>query len=295
MTAAAPSPAAPEGADAFGDAAASLATARGLLFVPGTRPDRFARAAASGAEMVVIDLEDAVAPEEKDAARAHAADWLARGHRAVVRINAPGTRWFDDDLALVAEHEGCPVMVPKAEDGARLAEIAARTRGRSPLLALVETAAGVERAGEVCAAAGVVRAAFGNVDLAAQLGVAHDDHTALLYARSRLVSASVAAGLGPPLDGVTTALGDPAALAADVAHARRLGFTGKLCVHPAQLAAVSAGFAVSEGELSWARAVLAAGDAVTTVDGQMVDKPVLARARAVLARARVDDAARERA
>ncbi|GAQ64223.1 HpcH/HpaI aldolase/citrate lyase family protein [Streptomyces scabiei] len=259
-------------------------SARSLLFVPGHRPDRFDKAASSGADVVIIDLEDAVAAEEKDRARANAAAWLALGNRAIVRINAPGTPWSEADLRVAADH-GCPVMVPKSEDPAVLADLAARTAGRCDLVPLVETALGVERAREVCAAPGVARAAFGNVDLAAQLGIAQDDHTALAYARSRLVVASAAAGISPPVDGVTTAVRDMDTLSADIAHARRLGFTGKLCVHPCQLLRVAEGFAPSAEEVRWARAVLGAGDSVTTVDGQMVDKPVLERARRVLAQA----------
>ncbi|MDH6622620.1 citrate lyase subunit beta/citryl-CoA lyase [Streptomyces sp. LBL] len=267
-----------------------IATARSLLFVPGDRPDRFDKAVASGADLIIIDLEDAVAAADKDHARDNAAAWLARGNQAIVRINPPSAPWSEADLGVAADH-GCPVMVPKAEDPAVLAELAARTAGRCALIPLIETALGVERVHEVCAAPGITRAAFGNVDLAAQLGVAHDDHAALAYARSRLVVALAAAGICPPIDGVTTAIRDAGALGADVAHARRLGFTGKLCVHPAQVQAVAAGFAPSDTEVRWARAVLDAGSSVTTLDGQMVDKPVLERARRVLAQARERPAA----
>ncbi|MFF1357362.1 HpcH/HpaI aldolase/citrate lyase family protein [Streptomyces sp. NPDC058297] len=255
---------------------ARIAAARTLLFVPGHRPDRFEKAAGAGADAVIIDLEDAVAPDAKDAGRRHAADWLARGRDAVVRINAPGTSWWDADLDLVTAF-GCPVMLPKAEDPeviARIAEVCA-------VIPLVETAAGTERALDVCCAPGVVRAAFGSVDLATELGVRHDDTLALAYARSRLVMACAAAGVAPPLDGVTTALDDDA-LAQDLQHARRLGFGGKLCIHPKQLPAVTAGFAPTDEELAWARKVLAAGDAVSAVDGVMVDRPVQERARRLL-------------
>jgi citrate lyase subunit beta / citryl-CoA lyase len=255
-----------------------ISAARSLLFVPGHRPDRFDKAAGSGADLVVIDLEDAVAAEDKERARRAAAGWPGLGARTVVRVNAPGTPWFEADLRMAAGH-GCPVMVPKAEDPAVLARIAVGCA----LIPLIETALGAERAYDVCSAPGVVRAAFGNVDLAAQLGIAHDDTLALAHARSRLVLASAAAGISPPVDGVTTAVRDLEAVAADTAHARRLGFSGKLCVHPAQIAPVMAGFAPTEGELRWARAVLGAGESVTTVDGHMVDKPVLDRARRILA------------
>ncbi|CDR13716.1 HpcH/HpaI aldolase/citrate lyase family protein [Streptomyces iranensis] len=262
-----------------------IAIARSLLFVPGDRPDRFDKAAASGADLVIVDLEDAVAAPDKDRARDNAADWLAHGNHAIVRINPPGTTWAETDLRMAAEH-GSPVMVPKAEDPVALAGLAARVAGRCALVPLIETALGLEHAHAVCATPGVIRAAFGNIDLAAQLGVAPDDHTALTFARSRLVLASAAAGIAPPVDGVTTAVRDAEALRTDTAHARRLGFTGKLCVHPAQPGLVAEGFAPSAEELRWARAVLDAGDSVTTVDGQMVDKPVLERARRTLDRAR---------
>ncbi|GGI98975.1 HpcH/HpaI aldolase/citrate lyase family protein [Streptomyces brasiliensis] len=257
-----------------------IESACSLLFVPGDRPDRFAKAADSGADLIIIDLEDAVAELDKPCARENAAEWLAQGHGALIRINPPGTPESDADAEMAARY-AAPVMVPKSEDSAVLADLVRRTAGRSPLIPLVETAAGVERAMDVCAAAGAVRAALGNVDLARQLGVAHDDHLALAYARSKVVSAAAAAGMCPPVDGVTTGIRDLEALTADIALARRLGFTGKLCIHPFQIAPVAAHFAPSENEQMWARSVLAAGDSVTLVDGHMVDKPVLERARRI--------------
>jgi citrate lyase subunit beta/citryl-CoA lyase len=260
----------------------TIANARSMLFVPGHRPGRFDKAASSGSDLVIIDLEDAVATEDKEHARVNANEWLAGGNDAILRINAPGTPWFVDDL-MTAVHHGCPIMVPKAEDAAVLTGIADRTDGKCPLIPLIETAVGVERAAEICATAGTVRAAFGNVDLAAQLGVSHDDHLALQYARSRLVSASTAAELCPPVDGVTISLRDPDALSTDVTHARRLGFTGKLCIHPVQIRAVAVGFAPTETELRWAHNVLTAADRLTVIDGQMVDRPILKRAQRILA------------
>ena len=244
-----------------------------FLFVPGDRPDRFGKAAAAGADAVILDLEDAVAPAAKDSARAAAGAWLERND-AMVRINPPGTPWFEADAALVAAR-GVPVVVPKAENPGVLA-------GFREVVALVETARGVERAGELAAVASVSRLAFGHVDLAAELGVAPEDPEPFVYARSRLVIASAAAGLAPPVDGVTTDVRDDARLEADVRYARRLGFGGKLCVHPRQVAPVRAGFAPTEAERDWARRVVTAGAAVSLVDGRMVDKPVLARARHIL-------------
>ena len=244
-----------------------------FLFVPGDRPDRFGKAVASGADVVILDLEDAVAPGDKDSARAHVETWL-QDNEAVVRINAPGTPWFAADADLVTSR-GVPVVVPNAEAPEVLA-------GFREVVALVETARGVERAGELAAVPSVTRLAFGSVDLAAELGVAPEDREPFAYARSRLVFASAAAGLAPPVDGVTTDLRDDEALEADVRYARRMGFGGKLCVHPRQIAPVRAGFAPTAAEREWARSVLTAGESASTVDGRMVDKPVLDRARRIL-------------
>ncbi|WP_406422762.1 CoA ester lyase [Streptomyces sp. NBC_00873] len=260
----------------------SLTRARTLLFVPADRPDRFAKAAGSGAGAAILDLEDAVAPERKDEARQHAAAWLTSNGHSLVRVNSPGTPWYEEDVTMAARC-GAPVVVPKAEDPAALAELADRLGPSGIVVALIETALGVERAFEVCSSPGVVRAALGNVDLAGELGVSPDDHAALAYARSRLVCASAAAQLVPPVDGVTTAIRDAAALTADLAHGRRLGFTGKLCIHPSQVVPTEKAFAPTEEELIWAREVTMAQDGVSVVDGKMVDKPVLERARRILA------------
>ncbi|GAB3176741.1 HpcH/HpaI aldolase/citrate lyase family protein [Streptomyces incanus] len=258
--------------------------ARTLLFVPADRPDRFAKAAGSGAAAAILDLEDAVAPQRKEEARRHAAAWLSSNGHALVRVNSLGTPWYEEDVAMAAQC-GAPVVVPKAECPTALAELADRLGPSGVVIALIETALGVERAFEVCSSPGVVRAALGNVDLAGELGVSPDDQVALAYARSRLVCASAAAQLAPPVDGVTTAVRDETALTADLDHARRLGFTGKLCIHPAQVVQVEKAFAPTEEELRWAREVTTVQDGVSVVDGKMVDKPVLERARRILASA----------
>lgn len=256
-----------------------IESARTLLFVPGSRPDRFAKAAAAGADGVVLDLEDAVAPPDKAAARAHVVAWLSEGNTAVVRVNAVGTRWHADDVAAVRDLAAV-VMLPKAE---RVSDL----DGLPAVLPLIETARGIAAAGVLCGVSTVVRPAFGSIDLAAELGVDPNSRTALLHARSALVLAAAAAGCAPPMDGVTTALDDADAVRRDTEHAVELGFTGKLCVHPRQIAPVHDALRPSEDELRWARAVLAAssGDAVA-VDGQLVDRPVLLRAERLLARGR---------
>ena len=256
---------------------------RSYLFVPGDRPERFAKACASGAHAVIVDLEDAVAPENKAAARAAVAAWLHPDHPVIVRINAADTEWFREDCALAGRPGVAGILLPKAE---RLEDIAAlRAAGAPMVLPLIETAAGYDQARTLAGAAGVQRLVFGSIDFQLDLGITGEDE-ALLAFRSGLVLASRLAGIAAPVDGVSTALDDPARLAADAARARQLGFGGKLCIHPKQVQGVNAAFSPSEAEVSWAKRVLeaagSANGAAIAVDGKMVDRPVLLRARAIL-------------
>jgi len=178
-------------------------------------------------------------------------------------------------------------MLPKVEDPAQVVALSVELGPSAAVVPLVETALGLHRAVEICSAPRVVRAAFGSVDLAVQLGVDPTDAETLRYARSALVLAAAAAGVTAPIDGVTTAVRDEAVLAADCAYAVALGFTAKLCIHPVQVAPVSEAFAPDAEKLRWARAVVkaVADGGLAVVDGAMVDKPVADRARALLLRA----------
>ncbi len=260
---------------------------RSLLFVPGNRADRFDKALAAGASAVIIDLEDAVAPPDKNAARAALAGWLRPQHAVVVRINSADTPWFADDLALCGAPGVAAVMLPKAEHADTLAQLSAA--GARALLPLVESAAGLANLDALARTAGVWRLAFGSIDLQVDLGMKGASEDELLPFRLQLLLASRLAGIGAPIDGVSTAIDDAQRLADDVARARRLGFGGKLCIHPRQVAVVNQGMAPSSGEVAWAQRVIdaaaAAGGAAVAVDGKMVDKPVLLRAQAVLSEA----------
>jgi len=250
------------------------------LFVPATRPDRFAKAARSGTDAVILDLEDAVATAEKDAARAALTDGFT-DLPVVVRINAAGTPWHGADIAALAGLDIAAVMLPKAESPDGVAEVGAALAG-VPVIALVETAAGLAHARAIAAVPGVVRLAFGSVDFCADTGCAHR-RDILLPARFELVLASRLAGLAAPLDGVTLRLDDPGPAGDDAAHARDLGMGGKLCIHPRQVETVRGAFAPTEAEVEWARRALASGDGAATVDGAMIDEPLRIRARAILA------------
>lgn len=252
------------------------------LFVPADRPERFAKAAASGADAVIIDLEDAVAPAAKAAARDSVAGGLPPGE-VLIRINAAGTPWHEGDVALVERLPGVGLMLPKAEDPETVAGLGRRLGGRR-LVALVETALGVHRAAGLAAVPGVFQLAFGPADYRNDIGCG-DAPEAMLLARSTLVLASRLAGLAAPLDGPAFDFRDPARTTEEARHARMLGFGGKLCIHPAQVAWVREAFTPTEAERDWARKVIAAEGAggAANLDGAMIDAPVVARARRILA------------
>jgi citrate lyase subunit beta/citryl-CoA lyase len=267
------------------------ASPRAYLFVPADRPERYAKALASGADAVIVDLEDAVAASAKDSARQSLAAWLDGGGAAsgiAVRINDASSTAFDADLALVARAGVAAIVVAKAERADELARVRAAAPGAA-LLPLIETGAGIDRLREIADAPGVQRLVFGSIDLQLDLGIEESgDGDELLVFRSALVLASRLAGLDAPVDGVSTAIDDVAALEIDMRCARRLGFGAKLCIHPRQVATVHAAFAPSAEELAWAERVVAAaaqasGGAVA-VDGRMVDRPVILRAQTLLAR-----------
>lgn len=276
---------------------AEASSARSMLFVPGHRPDRYAKAASSGADAIVLDLEDAVAPEDKDAARQSVDQWLAAGGEGVVRINGADTPCCDADLAMVRNHR-CPVLLPKVTAAEQVRDALEALPGTSSVIVLLESAAAILHAETICAVPKVVRAAFGSADLAAELGIDPDDHDALRHARCAVVLASAAAGVAPPLDGVTTQLGETDRLAADTARAAHLGFTGKLCIHPAQIGEVHRVLAPTDRDILWAQAIVGADTAgdVVVVAGQMIDKPLVDRAHRILATAHAvaDDRAAHR-
>lgn len=264
-------------------------TAFSYLFVPADRPERFAKALASGAHRVIVDLEDAVAPAAKAAARATLAAWLANPvapEHVLVRVNGSTSAWHDEDMALAALPGTGGVMLPKSEDAATLAAIRARLRPAQELHALMETVAGLVRLRELAAVPGLTRIAFGSVDFCGDAGIGGDDRE-LDAIRTQLVIESRHAGLPAPVDGVALAIDDAALLDAEIQRARRFGFGAKLCIHPRQVDAVNRGFQPSEDECAWARRVLAALAAephgAVAIDGKLVDKPVIERARVILA------------
>jgi citrate lyase subunit beta/citryl-CoA lyase len=253
------------------------------LFVPGDRPERFEKARSSGADEVIIDLEDAVDAVRKGSARASAAEWLFQGS-AWVRINAVDTAWYAADVAVLANVPGLRgIVLPKAENPAQVKRLAALLPAATPIVPLVETALGLYRVVELARCAATARLAFGSVDFSLDVGCGETD-AALLFARSQIVLASRIAGLPAPVDGVTVDLADPGTTAAAAEYARELGFGGKLCIHPSQVGPVQVAFRPTPAELAWARQILEASSAggAVRVEGRMVDRPVVERARRLL-------------
>jgi citrate lyase subunit beta / citryl-CoA lyase len=258
---------------------------RTLLFVPADRPDRFDKAVASGADAVILDLEDAVAPAAKGQARDAVANWLSPERGVLVRINGAQTPWFQDDLAMALAPGVTGIVLPKVEGMDEVLVAACVAAGKS-VLPMIESAAGLSNVALIALATGVQRLIFGSLDFQLDLGIDGDELELLAY-RSQLVLASRVTGLAAPVDGVSTVLHDPESLRASALRARRQGFGGKLCIHPGQVGVVNAAFGPSEQELSWARRVLqAAGGsqgAAVAVDGAMVDRPLILKAQAMLA------------
>ncbi|MHC8320412.1 HpcH/HpaI aldolase/citrate lyase family protein [Pseudomonas sp. GB2N2] len=257
---------------------------RSYLFVPGNRPERFAKAQAAGADVVIIDLEDAVADAEKAQAREHVQTAVDGGARVCLRINAYGTPWFTDDLALLASITVDSVMLPKAETLAPF--LALQEVTQAPIIALVETALGVHQVSAVAQAPGVQRIAFGSVDYQLDVGCNGSDE-ALLYARSRIVVASRVACIEGPIDGVSVVINDQDAINREAVHGKALGFVGKMCIHPRQVPVVNQVFSPSEREIAWANEVIQAfersNEGAVQVRGEMIDLPVLLRARKIIA------------
>lgn len=253
---------------------------RSWLFVPGTRPDRFSKAQASGADRVILDLEDSVALSDKNDARESVANGLDAQRPTFVRINAFDTVHFEQDIELVTHPGLRGFMVPKAENlPAPLVESC--LLHHKVLVPLVETALGFSNIEAIARTPAVERLAFGSIDF--QLDLEIDGDEALDTFRSRFALISRLVGLAAPVDGVTMEIKDPDVVRRDAQRARRFGFGGKLCIHPAQVAIVNEAMSPSEAQLTWARAIIAAAERNTNgvfeLDGKMIDKPVIARAR----------------
>lgn len=260
-----------------------------LLFCPADRPERYGKAA-ERADAVILDLEDAVAPDAKRDARGHVAGSRLDPMRTIVRINALGTADADADLAALAATEYTTVMVPKAEDPVALRALAARGYA---VVALCETAAGVVAAAELAAVPGVVALMWGAEDLVASMGgTASRDargryRAVVQHARATVHLAAAARGVAS-IDAVHLDIADEAGLEEEASDAVALGFAATACIHPSEVAVIRRAYAPTAEECSWAERLLTAAKnerGVFRFEGHMVDEPVLRHARSILHRA----------
>ncbi|MEV5955302.1 CoA ester lyase [Streptomyces sp. NPDC051987] len=257
------------------------------LYVPGDRPRVVAKALVSGTDVVVIDLEDAVAPDRKDYARAATAELLAHPQPVPVhvRINALGTPWAPADVRALRSLPGLAgLRLPKVTGPQDIRHVAARTTAL-PLYALLESALGIEHAYAIAAADPALRGiSLGEADLRADLGVRGD--IGLDWSRSRIVVAARAAGLAPPPQSVHPDTRDLKGLAASCAHGRALGFLGRAAIHPRQLPIIERAYLPTEAELEQAETIIKAATteqgAQALPDGSFIDAAVVAAARRTL-------------
>ena len=269
---------------------------RSILFVPGTREDRFARAFASGADAVVLDLEDSVEATRKAEARESVGRFVAglgpeTRAAALVRINAPGSPWIDDDVDWLRGIGPFvdAVVLPKVEISAAIDGVADATPERR-VLPLIETTRGVLNVAEILNAQTEIPAVlFGAEDLTAELGIPRTlGGEELLYARSQVVMAAATIG-ADPIDAVWVHLADLDGLRKDAERAKALGFRGKMAIHPDQVSVINQVFSPTADEVAMARKLVEADDAaraggfgVFRLDDQMVDAPIIRRARKIL-------------
>ncbi len=280
---------------------------RSVLFVPAVRPDRFAKAVATGADAVCLDLEDGVSFAQKDEARDKALALLSDRPQVraevVLRINEPGSELGERDLDALLASGVRPdaLMVPKVGGADTLQALERRLAPALPGLPLVvqiETARGLAAVHEIATASTDIAVLFfGAVDLSAELGCVIE-WDALLYARSRVVAAAALAEVDA-MDTPFMDVGAPSRLEEESRATRRLGFTGKAAIHPTQVPIIQAAFSPPPDAVAWARRIVAAYEAneggVLLVDGKLIERPVIASAQRILDAAGAVDRARGKA
>lgn len=254
-----------------------------LLVNPSREPDLEALLTQTKADEVILDLEDAVAPNEKEAARDRVVEFLNSGARAWIRINDASSDFWSADCRALAECRGMKgVVLAKAEGGNHMWDTANRLGGELPVIALIETARGLSRANDIAAARPCFRIAFGVNDYTLDVGV-EQDPLALAYSRSQLVVASRAAHLPGPIDGPTR---EPDQLVEGVALTRRMGMTGKLALRSSDAETINIGLSPSESDISWAQEFVEQFRSSGGKPKDGSDLPRLSRARNILEKAR---------
>lgn len=267
---------------------------RSALYVPGSNARALAKSGSLPVDALLIDLEDAVAPAEKAAARDAVRDMLSANHgsrQRIVRVNGSGTEWGADDLAMVATAQPDGVLIPKVDNASEIDRVTAIT-GDIPVWAMIETPFGVMNAGEIAAHSRLAGFVLGTNDLAKDLGSRSGNaREPMLYALGAALMAARAHGK-VAIDGVFNAFRDDDGFAAECAQGRDMGYDGKSLIHPAQIATANAIFGPSEDDIDLARRQIAAfeeaasaGQGVAVLGGEIVENLHVATAQALLAKA----------
>ena len=263
-----------------------LALAQTFLFAPGHRPEFFSKALGSSSKAIIIDLEDAVAPNQKIQAREHIGHFLKtcnadERQRVLIRINPIGSIFSADDIQFIQElNLPMNLVVPKAESLEQLHQLANQLSNLEGMIPIIESAEGVDQVKEIAKHPLVIRLAFGNIDAQADLGLSGDaQETELLPIRFAITLASRLANIAPPIDGVTTDIHNQDILISNTQRAKRLGFGAKLCIHPKQVQTIIECYTPTENEIAYAQRVVEADKvaqgAAVQLDGKMIDRPVV--------------------
>lgn len=253
------------------------------LFVPATRPERFAKAAASGADAVIIDLEDAVAPEDKECARNEVLRLNNLGLPTILRINDRSTHWYIADLKCAKTANLSAVLLPKVETADDVHSVHLITG--HPIIALIETIAALDYIEEIAQAPGLVQFALGTMDLAADLECAPDSRL-MDVVRMDLLKYSARYDLAMPLDGVCLSIHDTDRLIAEARDIAHNGFGGRMLIHPAQICPTATGLMPSDAILTEARKIAQSDGGSGSINGKMVDAPVRRSAWQLLCKAK---------
>lgn len=273
----------------------SVQNARSFLFVPANRPERFEKALASGADAVILDLEDSVPLQSKsDARQAIKNSWPKLKESAVpivIRINSPDSEWGREDLKDLQGLVGLSsVMVPKCESSVSLKRVDEALDG-IPTLPIIESALGYLALSEIARAPRVCRLVVGHIDFLADTGMAcSDEQSELNSLRFEIAMHTRAGNLSPAVDGVSVSVDDEELIRSDTERAIRFGFGAKLCIHPKQVSIVHKAFSPTEAQINWAKRVIevmnSSNGSAVQLDGKMIDLPVVLQAQRLLSRVR---------
>jgi citrate lyase subunit beta / citryl-CoA lyase len=270
-----------------------LALAQTFLFSPGHRPEFFPKALNSLSKAMIIDLEDAVAPEQKPFAREQVGEFLKtcsaeERQKILIRINPIDSIFNADDVRFLHDlNLLLHLVVPKVESIDQLQQLASQLDNLAGMIPIIESAQGLDHVKMIAKHPLVIRLALGNIDAQADLGLSCDaQESELLPMRFAITLASRLANIAPPIDGVTTDINNEATLINDTQRAKRLGFGGKLCIHPKQVQTIMQCFTPSADEIEYAKRVIAADSAAqgaaVQLDGKMIDRPVVMLAQRTL-------------